>query len=137
MNMQSAVVVQLVAVAVFMLSTVKLTSALKCYQCDNLITPECGDGAFDSTKLDTCDNGNSCSKFKGTYNDAEYVHRTCNNPAVTEDTCESASEDFDNGDTVTGDVCVCDSEMCNSAPQFAGSIFLVATALGTALNILA
>merc|ERR1712080_112104 len=106
-------------------------SAHQCYSCFSSDQDWCKDGdALDDHKDDKpssvkeCRDGvNKCSMFKYEDDSGEVVYRSCALTNAGEDDCEEAEETID-GETVKGTLCICDSNLCNTAQRFGLNINL-------------
>merc|ERR1711944_307199 len=95
-----------------------------CYNCigSSLTDDWCLDGNFDgheNAQLD-CSLFNHCSKSSWEVGDTEFVTRSCGVAGGTDDDCTTVKDD--DGNEVT--VCVCDSNLCNTAQSFGLNINL-------------
>jgi len=106
--------------------------AVTCHLCTSL-NPNCNDPFKSSTA--TCPSNYGCYKVKGSPSDVQVVQRGCWDTTINKNECRKETYDG-----VTGTVCVCTGDYCNSSPpslqRAQGSLFtlLVGTLVVTLIR---
>merc|ERR1712080_679040 len=122
-----------IAVVLLVFVSCSEVAALQCYQCSAL-QDWCVDGDADEHKddkpypsvVDCKDDQNRCVLVSYEADDKEIASRGCGKQEDydVDDDCKEEDIPDGNGNKVTGTLCVCDSNLCNTAQRFGLNINL-------------
>ncbi|KAH3798754.1 U-scoloptoxin(05)-Cw1a-like [Dreissena polymorpha] len=106
---------------VFLVCCAGVCGAIRCYEC-SYSDGNCAD-EFSSSGFTPADNCEVCSKVKGEMNGNQFVTRSCET--------ESSSTGCTSGtyQEVDVDICICNTDLCNSAPSISARFAIVAISL--------
>ncbi|KAH3797219.1 hypothetical protein DPMN_150796 [Dreissena polymorpha] len=102
---------------IFIAAIASQTDALRCYNCNNLDDNGCDDPFSSASELTGCV---QCVKVKGTKSSLQVVARICAPERLPVNGCESKTEQG-----ITGEACVCETDLCNSSVRVAASATLL------------